>query len=239
MQYLKDIKQARKKREYRKTKRILRVALWDWLIGLEGRKIMDVEWVMVIITGVYVAATIAICIANFKSANATNNQLKELKRQYDEENKPYITTELIFEKRNYYGLRFTNHGRRIAENVRIDLDSQFVECLQDIYKQHIKVQNGKECFIGIGQHYDLFFANTEIRDQANLVPAKGEVTYKSSGKEYNNIFEFDLNKYMSFFSVKSEGEEIREELNNQKIILEKINKSIIQIAKQDEKAKTV
>lgn len=39
---------------------------------------------MVIITFIYVAATIAICIANFKSAKASKEQLEEQKIQYEE-----------------------------------------------------------------------------------------------------------------------------------------------------------
>lgn len=36
------------------------------------------DWMMVAITVVYVIATIAICIANFKSAKATKQQLEEM-----------------------------------------------------------------------------------------------------------------------------------------------------------------
>lgn len=42
------------------------------------------DWLMVIITTVYVIATIAICVANFKSAKATKEQLDESKRQYED-----------------------------------------------------------------------------------------------------------------------------------------------------------
>ena len=45
---------------------------------------MDYNLAMVIITGVYVVATIFICIANFKSANASKKQLKESKDQFKE-----------------------------------------------------------------------------------------------------------------------------------------------------------
>ena len=195
---------------------------------------MSAEWIMVIITAVYVIATIFMCIANFMSANATKNQLEELKKQYAEDNKPYITTELIYEKRNFYGLRFTNHGRRIAENVRIDLDSQFVDCLQEDFKREIENQKGKECFIGIGQHYELFFANSGIRGKEKLMPAKGSVTYKNAGKEYKNIFEIDLKNYMSFFSVNSEEEDIKQELKKQNAHLDRISKALARIANQNE-----
>lgn len=42
------------------------------------------DWLMVIITGVYVFATIFICIANLNSAKASRDQLEESKRQFRE-----------------------------------------------------------------------------------------------------------------------------------------------------------
>lgn len=42
------------------------------------------DWLMVIITFVYVVATAAICVANFKSAKATKQQIAESQRQFDE-----------------------------------------------------------------------------------------------------------------------------------------------------------
>ena len=57
------------------------------------------DWIMVFITAIYVAATIAICRANIKSANATHEQLVESKRQFDETKRlsimPYIQCEHV------------------------------------------------------------------------------------------------------------------------------------------------
>ena len=51
------------------------------------------DWLMVIITLVYVIATIFICWANIKSAKASKEELAEMKRQYAEENRPHIEVE--------------------------------------------------------------------------------------------------------------------------------------------------
>lgn len=52
------------------------------------------DWLMVIITGVYVFATIFICIANLNSAKASRDQLEESKRQFRESKRlelmPYL-----------------------------------------------------------------------------------------------------------------------------------------------------
>lgn len=42
------------------------------------------DWIMVVITAIYVIATIAICVFNYKTAKAANLQIQESKRQFDE-----------------------------------------------------------------------------------------------------------------------------------------------------------
>lgn len=57
------------------------------------------DWLMVGITAVYVVATIFICMANVKSANATREQVTESKRQFDETQRlatmPFLSLERI------------------------------------------------------------------------------------------------------------------------------------------------
>lgn len=52
------------------------------------------DWLMVVITGIYVIANIFICIANIKSANAAKLQTSEMKRQFFEINRPNISVEI-------------------------------------------------------------------------------------------------------------------------------------------------
>ena len=52
---------------------------------------MTADWVMVIITRVYVIATILICWANIKAANASKEQLQEMQKQFAETNRPILS----------------------------------------------------------------------------------------------------------------------------------------------------
>lgn len=45
---------------------------------------MITDWLMVIITGIYVVATIFICVFNYRSANASKEQLHEMKKQQEQ-----------------------------------------------------------------------------------------------------------------------------------------------------------
>ena len=66
------------------------------------------DWLMVIITAVYVIATIAICVANFKSAKATRDQISESNRQFTESKHlqimPFIQASFPRVKRHYYDI---------------------------------------------------------------------------------------------------------------------------------------
>ena len=89
------------------------------------------DWAMVLLTAIYVIATILICYFNYGATKVSREQAAEMRRQYEEENRPYITVELIYERKAFYGLRFFNHGKRLANHVKIQLDQAFVDSLKE------------------------------------------------------------------------------------------------------------
>ena len=56
------------------------------------------DWLMVIITAIYVVATITICYFNGKSAKAAREQLEESQRQYEDKKRLEIMPYIQFEK---------------------------------------------------------------------------------------------------------------------------------------------
>ena len=167
------------------------------------------DWLMIIITAVYVAATVAIWIANNKSAKASKEQLAEMKRQYAEENRPIIEMEFCYLRRTWYVLRFVNHGKVTAQHVKIDFSQEFINSLpNEDFRNTLKNMKGKECVIGVNQHYDLYIASNELRGNPNMKPVRGIITYKSRGKEYNEDLFLDLEQYMTFFSSTTNEEDM-------------------------------
>lgn len=83
------------------------------------------DWLMVIITAIYVVATIFICLANIKSAEATREQLVESKRQFDEENRAYVTVTFDVIRGGLMVLCVENHGKQIANDVKVHISSDF------------------------------------------------------------------------------------------------------------------
>ena len=130
------------------------------------------------ITAVYVVATIFICWANIRSANASKAQLNEMRKQYIKENRTNIEVEFLYEKRAFYGLRFVNHGKYTAHNVKILLDSTFIDNLNETdFSDLLKKQSKKSCVIGVGPHYELFLGTNKYRENPKKIPAKGIILY--------------------------------------------------------------
>ena len=109
---------------------------------------MDAQWAMVWITVIYVIATCFICYFNHQSAEASREQLAEMRKQYQEENRPNIQVEFVFERRIWYVIRFINHGKLTAQNVSIQLTQEFISSLpKENIRSMLNKQKDKKCII--------------------------------------------------------------------------------------------
>ena len=170
---------------------------------------MPAEWVMVLITAVYVVATIFICLANIKSANASKAQLKEMQRQYAESNRPLVELELHYMRKTWYVARFINRGNLTAQHVKINLEQSFVDSLpEEVFRTELEKQKRKECIIGIGQHYDLFIGSNKLRGNPQMRPLTGTIEYEAQGQVYKSVIFVDLEHYMSFFSATTDEDDL-------------------------------
>lgn len=185
------------------------------------------DWLMVIITLVYVIATIFICWANIKSAKASKEELAEMKRQYAEENRPHIEVEFCYERRTWYIVRFINHGKLTAQHVKILLDEGFISSLpEQAFKDILLKQREKECIIGVGQHYDLYIASNELRGNPNMKPVMGKILYQDESSKYESDIYIDLENYATFFSSTSDDPMVKE-LKNIKKEIEGLKSAIV------------
>lgn len=187
---------------------------------------------MVIITFIYVVATILICWANLCAAKATRDQLKESKRQYEDEHRAFISYEFIYEKHVWYGLRFTNHGKRVATNVQLQLDKVFIDSLiEHNAREQLRRLDGKEFTLGIEQSYDIIFGGDEFRERPNKIPIQGTFSYKDRSGAYTDSFYIDFGKYAPIFTVTTDGERIEAAAKNLNKSLSAIGNDLGQINK--------
>ena len=185
---------------------------------------MSADWAMVFVTIIYVVATIFISWANIKSADASKKQLLEMQRQYEEMNRPLIEVEFQYIRRTWYIVRFVNNGRNTAQRVKINLDPDFVNSLPEaniIFE--LNKLKGKECIIGVGQHYDLFIGSNALRGNPNMHPVTGTVEYRSEDRVYTTDIYIDLEHYMTFYSTKTDEEDMLKYIKQISAELKNIN----------------
>ena len=159
------------------------------------------EALMVVITGVYVVATIEICKANNNTVKVTRQQLEEARRQYAEENRPLIEVEFLYKNHAVYYLHFTNCGRHVANKVKIEFAPEFVNNVKEPkIRELLKLVQTRECILGVGQHFDIPVGDNSLRDNMQLKAMKGKVTYEFDGTEYSTPIDIDFAFYMPFLS---------------------------------------
>ena len=179
------------------------------------------------LTFLTVLASLITCIFSLMSAKAAWAQVREMRKQYEDENRPNIEVEFLYSRRTFYGLRFVNHGKCTAQNVRIMLDPTFVAALPEpTFSNLLRKQNGKSCVIGAGQHYDLFFGTDTYRRCPPKPPAKGKVLYQANGTDYESEFYIDMESYGAIFSVNSDQDDLMEKLKDQNNELNGIKSAI-------------
>ena len=189
---------------------------------------MITDWLMVIITTIYVIATVFICVFNAKSATAAREQTQQMQLQFLQTNRPIVTVEIVYLKRTYWVLRFTNHGVMTAFNTRIDLAKSFIDSLpEEKFRQIVEKEVGKVRTIGVNQHYDIYFGGDDFRDSCIAESIVGRVSYRGTQDAiFAEDFRIELSDYATFYSVSSELEDIKDALIEQKKELSKISSSL-------------
>lgn len=192
---------------------------------------MITDWLMVVITAIYVIATIIICVFNAKSARAASEQTKQMHLQFLQTNRPIVTVEIVYLKRTFWVLRFTNHGVMTAFNTRIELAKSFIDSLpEEYFRQIVEKEVGKIRTIGVNQHHDIFFGGDGFRALSKAEPIVGRVSYRGTTDAlFAEDFRIELSGYATFYSVDSELEDIRNALKEQTKVLAKIKQSLDEI----------
>lgn len=189
------------------------------------------EIIMIILTTIYVIATIVICFFSYKTIKVTRAQTTELRKQYEEENRPYITIEMIYERRKFYGIRLINHGKKIANNVLIDLDQSFIDSItEQTFKSLLEKEKDRKCIIGIGQSVDLFFGSNEFRTSNKIKTISGQVTYSNGDNQYKENIDIDFERYSTFFSILTDSDDLLSQIKKQTGELNAINDNLNLIA---------
>jgi hypothetical protein len=154
------------------------------------------DWLMVIITGIYVIATIFICVENHKSAKATRDQTAEQQKQFKEENRALVTITFETQNSNTAVLHIQNTGKRIAKNVKINIEKNFIDNIpDDYYRNHLRILPKSSFSIGINQSwYCILGTFSKVEDISKEI-MRGDISYSDIFGDYHESFEIDLTQY--------------------------------------------
>ena len=189
-----------------------------------------------IVTFVYVVATIFICRANITSAKATREQVTEQKRQFDETNRAFVTVNFDVIRSGLVMLHIQNHGKLIANNVKVDISKEFIANVQDVTdREHLKTLTESTFNIGIGPSwYCCIGSHIELERLASKI-MHIDLSYSDSIGNYNESINIDLSQYFWAMIYDSSIEDISQYTKRQTEIISKMNKNIEKIANKESK----
>lgn len=152
-----------------------------------------VDWIMVIITGIYVVATIFICVFNYRSAKATRGQVAESQRQFEESNRAFVTVTFEIVRGGLAVLHIQNHGKRIASNVMIRVDKAFTDNISDGNdRERVEKLNKSVFTLGIGQSWYICIGSHLQMEQMGEEVLHINIKYSDSNSTYTDEISIDL-----------------------------------------------
>lgn len=180
-----------------------------WEIGLEKMgAVTMLEWIndnngalMVLLTGVYVIATVVICAFNRRSIEAAHEDSLAAEARMQEQIRARIVPRLTVLEGDILCLGFYNIGLTHAVDVVISVSDDWIEALAATEKlpktaeSLRRVKNQKSYFVpGEERLYPLCVPADGTSDMEKLqsVPAVIEVVYSSNGITYSDEFVLPL-----------------------------------------------
>lgn len=192
---------------------------------------MITDWIMVIITTVYVIATILICIYNGKSASAAKEQaevareqIDEMIKQYKEINRPYVTIRFDIIRSGLLCFVVENEGPLPAHNVRIKINQKFIDNIKDVSdRKTLEELNEATIYLASRQKMTIFLGGQPSFSDISKEIAKIDIMYDG----YNESTEIDINQYRFLLVYNSSVEDISQHLKKMKQNEENFYKNIL------------
>ena len=181
------------------------------------------DWIMIVITAIYVIATILICIFNYRSAKATREQVAESQRQFEEINRAFVTVTFEIIRSGLAVLHIQNHGKRIANNVRIRVADSFVSNIEDSKdRKCIETLNNSSFTIGVGQSWYVCIGGHLQLEQMGKKILHIDIQYSDNKGDYSEQANIDLTQFFWSLIYDSSLSDIFQQTKNLNTHLESI-----------------
>lgn len=188
------------------------------------------DWLMVIITAIYVVATIIICYFNGRSAQAARIQTDEMIRQYNLANRPRVTIYFDIIRSGLLCFVVENEGASPAHNVGIKINKEFLDGMdEEEDRNRLKEMADAEIYLASKQKmYICLGGQPQFTKLAQNV-AEIDISYD----EYEEHTSIDLNQYGMFLVYTSPLEDISQYMKKMKENDERFQKNLLkQVGKE-------
>lgn len=173
---------------------------------------ISAEWLMVIITAVYMIATIAICVFNGQSAKAASEQTAEMIRQYKESHRPVVVVKFEIASGTLF-FTLENVGTMAALDVRFQVNDEFLTNIErTVPKTRFRSVTQSNIFLSVGQKMFILLGSKPQFSEIAKEKAIIDITYRSGGTQYHENAEIDLIQYGYYIDHSSELEDISSHL---------------------------
>lgn len=199
---------------------------------------------MVIITSIYVVATILMCIYNGRAARAAKEQTEvarlqtlEIIEQFKATNRPIITIRFEIIRSGLLCFVIENEGTLPARDVEISFNKEFIENIDNSSDMiRLKELNEAKLFIASRQKLTVLLGGQLEFERIASVPAKIKIDYNGIYREYTEI---DLNQYRFMIVYDSSMEDISQHLKKMKENAERYYKNMLKFLSGQEAVKNV
>lgn len=191
---------------------------------------MLTDWIMIIITTIYVVATIVICISNKRSADAAKEQTSEMIKQYNENNRPYIIVKFEIIRSGLLCFVVENVGSMPAIGLEIDLCREFIDNIPDerMVGRVTEFVESKDMYLAPNQRMYITLGGQGDFNEISNVVAQFVVRYNG---RYENVYFIDLKQYRYMLTYESPEADIAFYVKKMYESEERYNKEIIKCLK--------
>lgn len=185
------------------------------------------DWLMVAITFVYVVATILICYFNKKTIENSENQLKEMKLEFEEMKMAKVVVYFKFVRQCLLCFVIENIGLEPAYNVKVRIDNNFINGLNDDSKKIINGLNNSNMYLASKQRIYICFGSYNEFNQISQRKAIIKILYNQIEEE----IEIDISNYGFSLVYDSEIDDISKNVEKIRKANEKLVDKIKEIKK--------
>ena len=191
-------------------------------------------FMMVVLTAVYVIATIAICLFNYKSAQATREQVAESARQFEEINRAFVTVYADFIRNGLFVLCVSNSGNKPAKDINVNIGEEYFKNIKQEFLPNVEKFVKSNFMLGLEQKFYLTLGGLLDYEKLSNESMFLELTYQDDKRKYSEKIEIRLKEIAWSLNYTSPITDIQHDIKKQRENVEKLADNLEKIRRKIE-----